>query len=212
MNSKKRFRLHHLIWIGAVALLVIALGACDLGPAPTPTVPPPSPSPTAPPPPTATTAPTAATTNTPKPPPTATIEPSPTATPTPPPAPTATQIAFRYEAPRLKEPKNDGGYGGQLIWEPFDLAEDEYYHIFVYSIHNKTPWEKGHDTDLGKKEGKYLLPREVYGDKDNNWKTFSDSGEFTWQVQVMRRLASGESVPISPPSETWSFFWYKSTD
>jgi len=209
----KRFRSQRLVWVGIVVLLLaMVLSACDLGPAPTPTPTVPPPSPTVPPPATATTAPTPTNTPKPQPTPTATATPVPTATPTQPPAPTATQVVFKYEAPELKEPKNGGGYAGQLLWEPLDLADDEYYHIFVYSIHNKAPWDKGYDTKLGEKEGKYLLPRDEFGDKDNDWKTFSDSGEFTWEIQVMRKLASGESVPLSPRSETWTFTWIRSSD
>ena len=96
--------------------------------------------------------------------------------------------------------------------EPVDLAANEYYHIFVHSMHNNELRHWGFDTELGVKEGKFLLPREQFGDKDNNWKTLSDTGEFTWEVQIMRKLASGENVPASPPSETWTFMWYRSTD
>ena len=141
---------------------------------------------------------------------------APTATPVPTQPPAATKSAFKYAAPKLKEPKNGSGYAGQLLWEMVPvtttLAADEYYHIFVHSVHNKTPRHWGFDAAVGKTEGKFLLPREQFGDKDNNWKTLSDTGEFTWEVQVMRKLSAGGSAPISPPSETWTFVWYKSTD
>lgn len=197
----------------AILLLTMSLSACDLGPAPTSTVAPTStPIPTVPPPPPATKTPVPPEpTDTPMPQPTDTAVPSPTAT-QPAPAPTKGS-AFKYTAPVLKEPKDKGGYAGQLIWEPEeDLAVDEYYHIFIHSVHNNELRHWGFDTELGKKEGKFLLPREQFGDKDNNWKTLSDTGEFTWEVQIMHKLDSGGNEPVSPISETWSFMWYRSTD
>jgi hypothetical protein len=196
--------------------LAMVLSACDLGPSPTPT--PTVPSPTAPP--TVPASPQPSPIPTAKSQPTNTIAPSPeptaTATPVPTQPPAPTKVTFKYAAPKLKEPSNGGGYGGQLLWEmvpvTVTLAADEYYHISVHSVHNKELRHWGFDTAIGKKDGKLLLPREQFGDKDNNWKTLSDTGEFTWEVQVMRKLDSGGGVPISPPSETWSFKWYMSTD
>ncbi len=205
----ERYWRHRVYWGIVVLLSAMLLSACDLGPVPTPTSPPP----TAPPPTILPTIPpltlTAVPTAKPQPTKTAVPTPVPTATATPvptrPPAPT--RVTYKYPAPKLLKPNNGDGYGGQLLWEPLDLAANEYYHISVHSVHNKAPRHWGFDTEPGKREGKFLLPRDQFGDKDNNWKTLSDTGEFTWEVQVMRA-----GVPISPPSATWSFFWYRSSD
>ncbi|MBU0491188.1 MAG: hypothetical protein KKA73_14045 [Chloroflexi bacterium] len=213
MNST---RSRHLVRLGVAALALIVIG-CDLGPTstttPTPTPIIPSVAPSAQP------APTATTSTQPAPTATKAVQssPRPSALPTtaatqPPATVVPTQVPYKYPAPQLKEPKKGDGYGGQLIWESLDLAPDEYYHVFVHAIHNQELRHWGFDTALGVQDAKFLLPREQFGDKDNDWKTLSDSGEFSWEVQAMRRLPDGSSVPISPVSETWTFVWERSSD
>ncbi len=144
-------------------------------------------------------------TATPTPTPTPTRTPRPTATPTPTftPTPTATAVlptrtpAPKYPAPQLISPKNGDGYaGGPLRWEDLHLGPDEYYHVSIYYVHNRSGRWEGLNSAVPQLFFTPILP--------------ADDERYQWSVQVLRRVsgttpADWKGVPISPPSATWVF-------
>lgn len=130
--------------------------------------------------------------------PTATRKPAPTYTPLPP-----------FSAPRLLEPMNQAEFRGggsyiRLSWEVAGaLAEDEWYALSLRFladgiVHYSGTWTK--DTS-------WIVPGELYT------KAGQMERAFQWDVTVMKQTGSRpdggrEGVPLSPVSETRTFYWY----
>ncbi len=169
--------------------------------------------------PTATNTPTPTSTPTPTPTtaPTNTATPTPTETPTPEPTrpnlPTATPTATATPTPRFGAivivAPDDGVQftGGQpviLSWEPAgELADDEWYAVRMNWLENGERAFGGTNT----KETSWQIPPEQYYGK-------ADQGTgrvYEWYVFVEKVVVNenGEKTgePMSPPSETRTFFW-----
>ncbi len=97
-------------------------------------------------------------------------------------------------------------YPPLLQWEAVgELGEDEYYNVTIYRPWQGQPYFAGSDWT---KDTEFIPNYDVVintSDKDNL---------YSWSVTVMRLTEEVEGegkkgVPISPPSETRSFYWHE---
>jgi hypothetical protein len=140
---------------------------------------------------------------------TATTTPLGSPLPTETPTVTPTEIPrFRYAAPRLLGPEDGAEFTGggtviELRWEAVEtLGEDEWYQIRLSYVNKKNEqfdevvrWAKDRDIPL-------RLDPSYYDDLSPNER------EIGWEVTIVWD-PEGDQIgqPISPPSETWTFFW-----
>ncbi len=138
----------------------------------------------------------------PKPPPTATRPPAdapvgvetaePTDTPTP---------AFRYEAPVLLEPSDEGVVAGVMAilkWESVgELADDEWYAIRLIFLQQGQPVYEGDRM----KALDWRVPDRFF------YRADGPALKYRWYVFVERQNADGSATQLSPESEEFSFRW-----
>jgi hypothetical protein len=81
---------------------------------------------------------------------------------------------------------------------PLDLDEGDFYSLSLRYPQNGIPTYGGHET----REPAWTVPVDIYFLK-------SDGPErrYEWDVTVYRKLLDGTTQPVSPPSETRTFFW-----
>jgi hypothetical protein len=147
--------------------------------------------------------------------PTNTPPPPPTAAPTKEPSP---QAANTYPKPNLNAPvQNDHISAGriQFIWGqdgavPQQLPPGQFYKVIVhYTDHNSNAPQT-----LVKCIQFNSVDTKIWGQTLGNAQGNALNGKFTWFVIVMQ-VPSGNSydcdagagTPLSPPSDTWTFFW-----
>jgi RNA polymerase subunit RPABC4/transcription elongation factor Spt4 len=162
--------------------------------------------------------------------PTPTMTPRPTLTPTPEPTntpvPTNTRVPVRatptetetptatptptppFQAPVLLAPQNEYHYNGgrddnvDLQWRPVGiLAKDEYYAV-------RLRWKQNGQTAYGGdnvREPYWRVLKSLYGKADLPARLYE------WEVTVYRKVKNADGsetdMPISPKSETWTFYW-----
>jgi hypothetical protein len=120
---------------------------------------------------------------------------------------------LKYAAPKLLEPEDQSGwpedhplvfsYGARidLRWESVGiLAENEWYSVeLIYT-------DKQNEPTRGPGGWTKETTWRVQG--DDLYNLLGGDRYISWTVTVMvDREATGEGVPISPPSETWMFRW-----
>jgi hypothetical protein len=145
-------------------------------------------------------------TPTPEPPPT--VRRAPTDTPVPPAAeeteptsPAEVTPEYKYPAPVLLEPPNNGKVQGSLCilkWEPVGtLADDEWYALRLVYLQQGQPVYQGDDI----KATDWRVPERFYYQADG------PALEYRWYVTVERKNADGSTTPVSPRSEEFVFRW-----
>ena len=129
----------------------------------------------------------------------------PTSTPTP--TPTETP-AFKYQAPGLVTPGDEAEFRGGnaeiwLKWEAVGtLAEDQWYAISVRFV-----GREGQVVYRGDRVRKitWRVPEEYHDIASLTERAFE------WDITVQREIINDDGsvggIPLSPPSETWVFYW-----
>ncbi len=130
--------------------------------------------------------------------------PAPTETPVPPEASEETgspEASYKYDAPKLLEPENNGKIGGSLAylkWEPVGtLAEDEWYAVRLIYLQQGQPVYQGDDI----KETTWRVPERFYYQADG------PALLYRWYVYVERKNPDGTTTQLSPNSEEFVFRW-----